>query len=74
MKIWTCTTDGDDMPIETTVHATFESAAEPCRVALREMEWESRHGDQIETADQIAAAWDETFGGHCIIVEHDLAV
>lgn len=62
------------MPIETTVHATFESAAESCRKALREMEWESRHGDQIKTADQIAAAWDETFSGHCIITEHDLAI
>lgn len=72
MKIWTCMTEGDDMPPQVSVHRTFEEAAEPCRISLREMEWDSRFGSPINTADEIAAAWDLVFEGRCIIQEHEL--
>lgn len=65
LTVWTCTTEGDDMPLETTVHATFEEAAEPCREALRQMEWL----DPLDTAAQIGDAWAEVFDGACIIRE-----
>lgn len=67
MRHWTCTTDGDGMPIETVTARSFEEAAEPCRAALREMEWDERHGTPLDTAAEIADAWRETFRGRCEI-------
>lgn len=69
MRHWTCTTDGDGMPLEVVTARTFEEAAEPCRIALQEMDWEERHGWPLDTAEEIADAWRETFRGQCVIEE-----
>lgn len=68
LTIWTCTTYGDAMPLETTVGREFEAVAEPCRESLRQMEW----GGAIDTAEQIADAWGETFDGFCVIARHEI--
>ena len=68
MSIWTCTTDGDDMPIETAVDTSYEAVAEPCRIALREMEWDG----EMTTAEEIREAWAQVFGGYCVIEMHTL--
>lgn len=72
VRIWTCTTDGDGMPIETVAGASFESLAGPCRIALREMDWDKRHGTPLDSAEQINDAWQETFDGVCIIESHEI--
>lgn len=73
LTIWTCTTYGDQMPLETVVGRSFEEVAEPCRQSLREMDWLEQDGPPpIETAEQIADAWGETFDGFCVIRSHEI--
>jgi len=68
LTVWTCTTYGDQMPLETVVGRDFEEIAEPCRISLRQMECDS----PIETAEQINVAWGETFDGFCVIASHEI--
>jgi len=72
VTVWTCVTYGDGMDLEVVAGRSFEELAEPCRIALREMEWDERHGSPLETAEQIADAWGETFDGICLIQSHEI--
>jgi hypothetical protein len=60
------------MDLEVVLGSSFEEVAEPCRASLREMEWEARHGSPLDTAEQIAEAWGETFDGICLIQKHEV--
>ncbi len=70
VTVWTCTTDGDNMPMDTTVGRSFEDVAEACRQTLA---LESRvEGMPLDTAEQISDAWQKAFDGACIIESHTL--
>ena len=72
LVIWSCATYGDAMEIAVELGRTFEEVAEPCREALRQMDWEGRHGSPIETAEQISEAWGEVFDGLCALTRHEV--
>lgn len=70
-NIWTCTTDGDDCPLTTTVHATREEAEARPRDELAEdcPPRQLAHLNSL-TGDALSEAWSNKFDGACIIEEH----
>lgn len=72
ITIWTCATSGDGMDLEVIAGRSFEEVAAPCRAALHEMDWDTRHGTPIDTPEQLADAWRETFDGICLIQSHEV--
>lgn len=62
-SVWTCTTDGDNCPLTTTVHATREEAEARARGELSD-------ASDILTGDALSESWGAEFDGACIIEEH----
>ncbi len=72
-KVWTCTTDGDNCPLSTTLHATEAEALERVRDDLRADCKPSQLASlEAMPAADLADAWTDKNDGACIIEEHDL--
>lgn len=70
--IWTCTTEGNNRGIETTVHRTEVDAIAS---VIRDL---GERGEKLIaselSADKIAEIWDAECDGACIITPHNIEV
>ncbi|MGR4927302.1 hypothetical protein ACIPUD_10895 [Bradyrhizobium sp. CAR08] len=73
-KVWTLTTDGDNMGIGTEAFATEAEALAAARDVLRTGYKSKPMPDNLDTldAEAISDLWAESFDGACIIESHDL--
>lgn len=72
-QLWTVTTDGDECPLTTTVHATEASALERVRNDLRaDCKAHQRESLNTMTAEELREAWEAANDGACIIESHDI--
>lgn len=74
VTVWTCTTEGDNCPLTTTVHATEAEAQERVRDDLRADCKPSKleHLNAMPAAD-LPGAWQDKNDGACIIESHEFA-
>lgn len=75
IKVWTATTDGNNRPLRTTVHATEDDA-------IKRVRDDFSVGRSVERLAEIAAipddelpmAWTRENYGACIIDDHELSI
>lgn len=69
--IWTCTTDGDNCSLTTTVHANEADAIARVR---RDLESSGKFTARCYTDGEIADKWTDLMDGACIIEPHNIEV
>jgi hypothetical protein len=77
LTIWTATTDGDNCPLTTTVHATSAEACDRVRADLAPSDPLNQTifmppKGSIGEAEGLAATWERLFDGSCIIQSHEV--
>ena len=72
--VWIATTEGDNMPLETTVHRTLKEAEDRVRTDLAQNcpERQRAHLATLTGRDLITT-WRDVFDGAIIIESHELA-
>lgn len=76
VSIWTVTTDGDNIGIETTVYPSEASARADVVKALTDAGCtRCEDGQPIKSGSlsELSDAWERTFDGACIIEQHTLS-
>lgn len=77
LKVWTVTTDGDNIPINTVVFATEDEARAEVISNLESFGVaRCKDGQRLESASlsELTELWEEAADGACIIEEHTLGV
>lgn len=70
VTVWTATTEGNNCPVTTTVHATESDAL---RRVLADLDLPPNWRGSA-TNDQVCTAWSEHNDGPCIIEEHAVEI
>lgn len=70
--VWTLTTDGDNMAIETSVFPSQDAALGAACEVLRMSGKAMPDNLDTMTADEVSDLWGEIFDGACIIERHDI--
>jgi len=77
VNVYSLTTDGDNMGIETTVYATEQEAMdEIIHVLEKEGHRRCKNGFKLNTAsyDELMELWEEAFDGCCMLEQHEIEV
>lgn len=77
VKIWTVTTDGDNLPVETAVFGTEEAARQEVIGGLATFGVQrSKDGHKLSAASlgELADLWEAAADGCCQIEEHEVEI